>query len=60
MRAAAGRYGPLHVLHFDAHPDLYPELDGRRYSHASPFVRGLEEGVIERLVQAAQFFAGLA
>ncbi len=42
---------PLTVLHFDAHPDLYPEFDGNRDSHASPFHRVMEEGLAARLVQ---------
>lgn len=41
----------LTVLHFDAHPDLYDELDGDRYSHACPFARLMEEGRVARLVQ---------
>jgi agmatinase len=41
----------LHILQFDAHPDLYDELDGNRDSHACPFARILEDGLIERLVQ---------
>lgn len=39
------------ILHFDAHPDLYDEYDGRRYSHASPFARIMEEDLACRLVQ---------
>jgi len=39
------------VLHLDAHPDLYDELDGNRYSHASPFLRATEERLTGRLVQ---------
>jgi len=39
------------ILHFDAHPDLYDELQGNRYSHACPFARILEEGLTNRLVQ---------
>jgi agmatinase len=39
------------ILHFDAHPDLYDELQGNRYSHACPFARILEEGLATRLVQ---------
>lgn len=41
----------LTILHFDAHPDLYDELDGDRYSHACPFARIMEEGLATRLVQ---------
>jgi agmatinase len=51
LRAAATRHGPLHVLHVDAHPDLYPELEGRRYSNASPFARAFEEGLLGSLTQ---------
>lgn len=41
----------LSILHFDAHPDLYDELDGNRFSHACPFARILEDGLADRLVQ---------
>jgi agmatinase len=51
LRAVAAVHGPVSVLHFDAHPDLYPELQGNRYSHACPFARSLEDGLIDRLVQ---------
>lgn len=51
LRAAARLHGPVDVLHFDAHPDLYPIFEGDRYSHACPFARALEDGVIARLVQ---------
>jgi agmatinase len=47
--------GPLHpkltVLHIDAHADLYDEFEGDRYSHACPFARVMEEGLVARLVQ---------
>jgi arginase family enzyme len=39
------------VLHFDAHPDLYDEFEGSRFSHACPFARSLDDGLIGRLVQ---------
>jgi arginase len=51
LRGAYGRLGTLDVLHIDAHPDLYPDLDGRKYSHASPFARALEDGLLGRLAQ---------
>ena len=51
MRAIAARHGPPAILHIDAHPDLYDELDGNRRSHASPFARIMEEGQASRLVQ---------
>lgn len=30
------------ILHIDAHPDLYPELGGDVFSHATPFARTME------------------
>lgn len=44
-------HGDFSILHFDAHPDLYPEYEGDRYSHACPFARILEDGLTQRLVQ---------
>lgn len=51
VRAYAARYGNLNILHLDAHPDLYDEFAGNRYSHACPFARIMEEGLVSRLVQ---------
>lgn len=51
LRAWRGRLPALTVLHFDAHSDLYDEFEGDRYSHACPFARALEEGLMARLVQ---------
>ncbi len=51
LRAYGEAHPGLTVLHLDAHPDLYDELDGDRLSHACPFARALEEGHIARLVQ---------
>ena len=51
IRAFAKRYDRLSVLHLDAHPDLYDEFDGNRLSHACPFARIMEEGLIGQLVQ---------
>jgi len=51
VRAFSRKYANLDILHFDAHPDLYEELYGDRYSHACPFARIMEEGLAEQLVQ---------
>jgi arginase len=51
VRGIAQARGPVTILHVDAHPDLYPEFEGDRYSHACPFARILEEGLASRLVQ---------
>ena len=51
IRACAKHFPDLTIVHFDAHPDLYSELDGNRYSHACPFARIMEEGLVRRLTQ---------
>lgn len=51
VAGVASVHGPLTILHFDAHPDLYDDFDGNRFSHASPFARIMEGGHASRLVQ---------
>ncbi|MGD2244978.1 MAG: agmatinase [Candidatus Aminicenantes bacterium] len=51
VKAFAEKFKPMDILHFDAHPDLYEELNGERYSHACPFTRIVEEGLARNLVQ---------
>lgn len=51
LRAVRPRHPRLSVLHVDAHPDLYEDFDGDRYSHACPFARALEDGLLDELVQ---------
>lgn len=51
IKAYHAKYDSLSILHFDAHPDLYDEYDGNRFSHASPFARIMEEGLVKNLVQ---------
>ena len=40
-----------HLLHVDAHPDLYPDFDGNPRSHASPMARIMERGLAASLTQ---------
>ncbi len=51
IQAHAEAIPELSILHIDAHPDLYENMDGNPYSHASPFARLMERGTISRLVQ---------
>jgi agmatinase len=51
VRAYAGHYPNLNILHFDAHPDLYDNYEGNPHSHACPFARIMEERLATRLVQ---------
>lgn len=49
--AIGAHHGPVDILHFDAHPDLYDDFEGNPRSHASPFARIMEAGLARRLVQ---------
>jgi arginase len=51
LQAFGKRFADLTIVHFDAHPDLYDEFQGNRYSHACPFARIMEEGCAKRLIQ---------
>ena len=51
LRAIYSVHGPVNILHFDAHPDLYDDYEGNPWSHASPFARIMENGLASRLVQ---------
>jgi len=51
LKGFARHYAELTIIHFDAHPDLYEELEGSRVSHACPFARIMEERLAKRLVQ---------
>lgn len=51
VEAAATCFGPVNILHFDAHPDLYDDFSSNPRSHASPFARICEAGHAKRLVQ---------
>jgi agmatinase len=51
MRGVSRGLSRLTILHIDAHPDLYDEFEGDRFSHACPFARIMEEGLASRLVQ---------
>jgi agmatinase len=51
VAGVASVHGPVQILHFDAHPDLYDDFEGDPHSHASPFARIMEQGHASRLVQ---------
>jgi agmatinase len=46
LRATARRYGPLALVHFDAHLDTWDTYFGQRYTHGTPFRRAWEEGLL--------------
>lgn len=47
----AHRYINLNVLHLDAHADLYDNFDNNPFSHASPFARLMEKGIVQSFTQ---------
>ena len=51
LRALRPSCPALTVLHVDAHPDLYDQFEGNRFSHACPFARVMEDRLADRLVQ---------
>ncbi len=50
VKAHSNFFKDLTVLHFDAHPDLYHEFEGNKYSHACPFARVMEQNLVKRMV----------
>jgi agmatinase len=46
LRAVAKKHGPVALIQFDAHNDLWDSYFGSRYSHGTPFRRATEEGLI--------------
>ena len=47
LRAAAAEHGPLALLHFDSHSDLWDGYFGGLDTHGTPMRRALEEGLID-------------
>lgn len=46
LRTVVGRYGPLALVHFDAHTDTKHDHFGQAYGHGTPFRRAAEEGLV--------------
>jgi len=51
MVRGLGNLKPFHIIHFDAHPDLYPSFQDSLLSHACPFNRIMENQLCESLTQ---------
>lgn len=47
LRALAKRVGPVGLVHFDAHTDLWHGYFGGKDTHGTPFRRAVEEGLID-------------
>ncbi len=47
LRAHAKKHGELAVIHIDSHPDTWnEEFEDQPYSHGTPFIRAIEEKLI--------------
>lgn len=54
LRALAKKHGPMGMIHFDAHSDLWDNyFGGFKFTHGTPFARAIEEGLLDpkRVVQ---------
>ena len=47
LRAYAEKYGPLSLLHFDAHSDTWPDDDFTRIDHGTMFYKAVKSGIID-------------
>lgn len=53
LRAMKEKYGPVGVIHVDAHSDINDHQSGEKIAHGTPFRRAVEENLVEpkRVVQ---------
>lgn len=56
LRAMAKKYGPVGLVHVDAHADINDEMFGEKIAHGTPFRRAVEENLLDcnRVVQIGQ------
>jgi agmatinase len=47
LRAVAKKYGPVALVHFDSHSDLWLGYFGGKDTHGTPFRRAVEEGLLD-------------
>jgi agmatinase len=47
LRAAAKKYGPVAMIHFDSHTDTWDTYYDEKYWHGSTFIRAYEEGLLQ-------------
>ncbi|KAG7167018.1 Agmatinase-like 2 [Homarus americanus] len=53
LQAIKEKYGPVGLVHVDAHPDLQDEVLGSKIAHGTPFKRAYDEGLLDctRVIQ---------
>lgn len=47
LRAYAEKFGPLSLIHFDAHSDLWPDDDLTRIDHGTMFYKAVKTGIVD-------------
>jgi len=47
LKAYAEKYGPMSLLHFDAHSDTWPDDDMERVDHGTMFYKAVKLGLID-------------
>jgi agmatinase len=47
LRAVAKKFGPVALVHFDSHSDLWSGYFGGKDTHGTPFRRAVEEGLLD-------------
>ena len=47
LRAFAARFGPMRLIQFDAHSDLWPDDDAARIDHGTMMYKAVKEGLID-------------
>jgi guanidinobutyrase len=47
LRAMRRKFGPVGLVHVDAHADINDEMFGERITHGTPFRRAVEEGLLD-------------
>jgi agmatinase len=47
LRAQAAVHGPVGLVLLDAHADTWDQYYGERYLHGTPFLRAVEEGILD-------------
>jgi agmatinase len=47
LQAHAERFGPMHVIQFDAHSDLWPDDDMSRIDHGTMMYKAVKQGFVD-------------
>jgi agmatinase len=47
LKAYAEKYGPISLLHFDAHSDTWPDDDMDRIDHGTMFYKAVKSGIVD-------------